>query len=57
LKVTEHGNHIYMTEHEVRSTKVFENGEITGKNILNTLRNLERLKIVRSNGQNTYILM
>ena len=57
MKVTEHGNHIYMTEHEVRSTKVFENGEITGKNILNTLRNLERLKIVRSNGQNTYILM
>jgi hypothetical protein len=46
-----------MTEHEVRSTKAFENGEITGKNILNTLRNLERLKIVRSNGQNTYILM
>ncbi len=46
-----------MTEQEVRSTKVFENGEVTGKNILNTLRNLERLKIVRSNGQNTYILM
>ncbi len=57
MKVTEHGNHIYMTEQEVRSTKVFENGEVTGKNILNTLRNLERLKIVRSNGQNTYILM
>ena len=55
--MTEHGNHIYMSEQELRSTKIFENGEITGKNILNTLRSLERVKVVRSNSQNTYILM
>lgn len=56
LKISDHGNDMFLTETEIRSSKIFESGESTGKTILHTLRTLRRLRLIRSCGENTYVI-
>jgi hypothetical protein len=56
MKTDEHGQSIFLTEAEMRASSIFENGDTTGKAVLNTLRTLGRIKIIRSSCS-TYIVV
>ena len=51
------GAGVFVTEREVRATSVFQAGEATGRALLHTLRALRRLRLVRSRGETTYLLL
>ncbi len=56
LKCVEHEGLCFVTETELkRSTPIFKSGESSGRSVLYTLRALQRLKLVRSHGVNTFI--
>ena len=55
LKCPEHEGLCFVTETELRSTPLFKAGESSGRSVLYTLRALQRLKLVRSHGVNTFI--
>mmetsp|Transcript_7079 Transcript_7079/g.7188 ORF Transcript_7079/g.7188 Transcript_7079/m.7188 type:complete len:247 (-) Transcript_7079:792-1532(-) len=57
IKQADHGDCMFVSETDVRSTSIFEAGESTGKATLHTLRALHRIKLIRSSGENTYILI
>jgi hypothetical protein len=48
---------VFLSEVELRSTAIFASGETTGRAILHTLRALQRIKVVRSGGENTFVLL
>jgi Spindle and kinetochore-associated protein 1 len=56
-KHPDHGESVFVTEAEIRATSVFEAGESTGKSILHTLRAMQKIKLVRSGGENTYVVL
>ena len=56
-KHPDHGNSVFLTESEIRSTTVFQAGESTGKSIIHTLRAMQKIKLVRSSGENTYVIL
>jgi hypothetical protein len=57
LKTEEHGSSIFLNEADIRSSSVFESGDATGKAVINTLRSLGRLKVIRSSSVSTYIIV
>lgn len=56
LKHADHKGSVFLTEPELRGTAIFASGETTGRAVLHTLRALKRITVVRSNGENTFIL-
>lgn len=56
LSHVEHRGEPFVTEQELRSTKIFGSGESTGRSVLHTLRACGRLRVVRSSGENTFVL-
>eukprot|EP01041_Mallomonas_annulata_P013219 gene13219-27963_t len=55
-RVPEHEGAAFVTETEIRGTKIFENGVTTGVSVLHTLRALHRIRLVRTSGESTYVL-
>eukprot|EP00607_Mallomonas_marina_P003519 CAMPEP_0182437976 /NCGR_PEP_ID=MMETSP1167-20130531/85422_1 /TAXON_ID=2988 /ORGANISM="Mallomonas Sp, Strain CCMP3275" /LENGTH=244 /DNA_ID=CAMNT_0024631107 /DNA_START=78 /DNA_END=812 /DNA_ORIENTATION=- len=55
-RVREHGSETFLTENEIRGSKIFQSGIATGTSILHTLRALHRLRMIRATGETTYIL-
>jgi len=56
LKHVDHKGAVFITEPELRSTAIFASGEATGRAVLHTLRALQRVRVVRSSGENTFVL-
>jgi len=57
LKTEEHGQTTFITESEIRASAVFDQGDSTGKAVLNSLRSLGRIKVIRSSSISTYIVV
>ena len=57
LKHVDHKGSVFLSEVELRSTAIFASGETTGRAILHTLRARQRIKVVRSGGENTFVLL
>jgi hypothetical protein len=57
LKTEEHGQTTFLSESEIRASSVFDQGDSTGKAVLNSLRSLGRIKVIRSSSISTYIVV
>jgi len=57
LRHSDHDGAMFLTEPEIRATSLFKAGETTGRAVLHSLRALHRLKVVRTNGENTFVLI
>ena len=57
LKTDEHGSATFITEADIRASSVFDSGDSTGKAVLNSLRSLGRIKVIRSSSISTYIVV
>ena len=57
LKHADHKGSVFLSEVELRSTAIFASGETTGRAILHTLRALQRIRVIRSGGENTFVLL